>query len=143
RRAKVGKRVLFVCFNRALREHLNKREQGSGVDFFTFHGICRRLAGIAGVEIPEYAAGEAPQEFFDTELPAALIEAVDELGPQYDAIFVDEAQDLSNDWLDALTATLADPANDLVWLFLDDNQRVYEQRLDIPREFMRFDLTVN
>ncbi len=30
-----------------------------------------------------------------------------------------------------------------VWLFMDDNQRVYEAQLDVPDEFRPFDLTVN
>ena len=69
--------------------------------------------------------------------------AIEKLGPQYDALFVDEAQDLHNDWLDALIDTLRDPDEALVWLFMDDNQRVYENRLEVPNEFRPFDLIVN
>ena len=32
------------------------------------------------------------------------------------------------------------PDEALVWLFMDDNQRVYENRLDVPKEFRPFDL---
>jgi superfamily I DNA/RNA helicase len=71
------------------------------------------------------------------------VKAIEELGPQYNALFVDEAQDLANDWLDALLLTLRDPDEDLVWLFMDANQQVYEARLDVPKEFRPFDLTVN
>jgi len=34
-----GQDVLFVCFNRRLRDHLAERERGSGIDFFTFHRL--------------------------------------------------------------------------------------------------------
>ncbi len=138
-----GKDVLFVCFNRALLEHLRRKERKSGIDFFTFHGLCSRLAHQSGVELPSYPAGEAPPEFFTEDLPLALEEAGEQLGAMYDAIYVDEAQDLENSWLEALISLLRDPDEDPVWLFMDDNQRVYEAKLDVPREFRPFDLTVN
>jgi hypothetical protein len=143
RLARKGQDVLFVCFNRALRDHLREREAKSSVEFQTFHGLCVQLANQAGVELPDYPKDDAPPEFWDEELPNALVEAIEELGPRYDALFVDEAQDLESDWLDALTLTLRDPDEDLVWLFMDANQRVYEARLEVPKEFRPFDLTVN
>jgi hypothetical protein len=143
RRAGKGERVLFTSFNRALREHLARREKDSGVDFYTFHGICRRLAGIASVELPDYGDADPPQSFWDEDMPLALIEAIERIGPQYDALFVDEAQDISNLWLEALVATLADPEKAHIWLFMDDNQRVYDQNLEVPDDFHAFDLTVN
>lgn len=143
RLAAKDKDVLFVCFNKALLGHLKRRERKSGVDFFTFHGLCHRLAQLAKLDLPKYERGEAPPEFFTEDLPLALEEAAEELGPMYDAIYVDEAQDLENSWLEALTSLLRDPENDPVWLFMDDNQRVYEATLDVPKEFRPFDLTVN
>jgi len=138
-----GKDVLFVCFNKRLRDHLRKVEKDSGVVFHTFHGLCTALAKQAGVPLSVDDGGPYDQAYFDSELPEALLAAIAELGPQYDALFVDEAQDLHNDWLDALTETLRDPGRALVWLFMDDNQRVYDNRLDVPDEFRRFDLLYN
>lgn len=135
--------VLFVCFNRALKDQLRVKERDSGITFQTFHGLCYSLANQAKVELPDYPKGEAPPEFFKEELPLALMEAVEALGPQFDAIVVDEAQDLSNAWLDSLLLTLREPDSDFVWLFSDDNQRVYESELEIPDGFFRYDLTVN
>jgi len=139
-----GKRVLFVCFNKALREELGRgAKTPDGVEFHTFHGLCVMLAKRAGIELSEYPAGEAPPDFFERELPEALLEAAAMLDLAYDALFVDEAQDLRREWLDALELTLADPAGSPVWLFLDDNQDVYGQGLDLPSGFLRFDLSVN
>lgn len=143
RLARNGKDVLFVCFNRALRNHLRAREAKSGVEFQSFHALCVQLAHRAGVELPEHPEDDTPPEFWEEELPKALVDAIEELGPQYDALFVDEAQDLENHWLDALMLTLRDPDEDLVWLFMDANQQVYEACLDVPKEFRPFDLTVN
>ena len=135
--------VLFVCFNRRLRDHLRKAEKNSGIYFNTFHGLCVALAKRAEVPLSVDSGGPYDRAYFNEELPLALLSAIEKLGPQYDALFVDEAQDLSNDWLDALTATLRDPDEALIWLFMDDNQRVYENRLDVPDEFRKFDLIHN
>ena len=143
RAAENGKRVLFVCFNVALRDFLRERYPHEGVEYWNFHALCIRLAGKAGISLPKYPRGEAPQSYWDEDLPAALVAAIDELGPQYDALFVDEAQDLYNDWLDALMLCLANPEDDQVWLFMDANQNVYDSRLDVSKEFRPFELTVN
>jgi hypothetical protein len=143
RHASRGEEVLFICFNRALREHLKQREAKSGVHFWNFHSLCVHLAYRAGVALPSYPHGDAPSAYWDEELPNALVDAIEVLGPQYDCLFVDETQDLENHWLDALMATLREPDQGQVWLFMDDNQRVYDARLDVPDEFRPFDLTVN
>jgi len=38
---------------------------------------------------------------------------------------------------------LRDELSAPVWLFMDDNQRVYDVQLDVPADFFRYDLTVN
>lgn len=135
--------VAFVCFNRKLAAHLKERERASGVDFFTFHGLCTHLGHRAeDMTVPSYE-GDPPQKFWEEELPEVLIDAATELGGVYDALLIDEAQDLHNHWLTALMATLKDEEDSYVWLFMDANQQVYEARLDVPREFRPFDLTVN
>jgi hypothetical protein len=143
RLAAEGKRVLLVCFNRALRDHLRNTSAQKGLTIQNFHALCRQLASEAKLKLPSYPEGEAPQRYWDEELPDALVEAIGKLGDRFDAILVDEAQDLSNDWLAALLCTLRDENNDPVWLFMDDNQRVYSPRLEVSREFRPFDLTVN
>ena len=140
--AEAGERVLFVCFNKPLRKFLNERFPHERVQYWNFHALCVRLAGEAGVELPKYD-GNPPARYWDEELPDALVAAIDKLGPQFDAIFVDEAQDLENNWLDALMLTLADPDRDQVWLFMDANQNVYGSRLEVPDEFRPFELTWN
>ncbi len=140
--AQAGRSVLFVCFNKALCRHLQETSKAEGLDFFTFHGLCTRLARKAEIDLPSYD-GDPPPEFFSEVLPYALIEAVEKLGGLYDDILVDEAQDLHNDWLSALTCTLRDAAAGSLWLFMDDNQRVYDAQLEVPPEFRPWDLNVN
>lgn len=135
--------VLFVCFNRALVEHLRRTEAKSDISFFTFHALCQHLAHRARVKVPQYPKGAAPPRFFDEELPDALIEAVDVLGPQYDALIVDEAQDLHDNWFAALQLTLREERRAAIWLFIDDNQRVYGDGFTVPDDYLSFELTVN
>jgi len=144
RLARDGRKVLFVCFNKGLAEHLKASEKGSGVDFSTFHGLCGRLAHSAKVKLPHFAKGEEPPpEYYGEVLPNALVEAVVELGPQYDALLVDEAQDLHDAWYEALTGTLHDDAKAAIWLFMDDNQRIYEGGFRAPPAFFATELDVN
>jgi hypothetical protein len=140
--AGAGRKVLVVCFNRALRAHLQQSLKIDGLDFFTFHGLCAALAQRAKITMPKYD-GEAPTEFYLEVLPYALVEAIETIGGQYDDILVDEAQDLHTDWLAALTCTLRDEDEGSMWLFMDDNQRVYDATLEVPPDYRPFDLTVN
>jgi nucleoside-triphosphatase THEP1 len=143
RLAREGTKVLFVCFNRGLAEHLRARESRSGVTVQTFHGLCSQLARKAKVKLPQYEQGKAPPEYFERDLPDALVDAVAILGPQFDALVVDEAQDLQENWYEALLCVLDDERKANVWLFVDDNQRIYASGFTPPDGFLEFELTVN
>jgi hypothetical protein len=142
-RSREDRRVLFVCFNRRLQQQLRQLEKDTDIAFWTFHSLCVHFARKAKVALSDYPAGEAPQSYFDDELPTALIDAAAELGPRFDALVVDEAQDLETHWLTALMSTLSDEENDPIWLFMDDNQNVYSQELQLPSQFAEFELTWN
>jgi len=141
--ARAGTEVLFVCFNRGLAEHLRVREAKSAVTFQTFHSLCTHLAGRAKLKLPQYEQGAAPPEYFERILPDALLEAVARLGPQFGALVVDEAQDLQDDWYAALLFVLEDEQRANVWLFFDDNQRIYGSGFAAPADYQHFELTVN
>jgi hypothetical protein len=61
--------VVFVCFNRNLRDDLRARLHVPGLRFQTFHGLRVEMASKAEVKLPSYPKGEAPPEYFDEELP--------------------------------------------------------------------------
>ena len=71
--------MLFVRFNKALVNHLREREHGSGSASRPSTASASSSLTRRGIELPTYPAGEAPQEFFREELPAALMEAADVL----------------------------------------------------------------
>ncbi len=139
---RAGRDVLFVCFNRRLRAHLAEAEKATGIRFWTFHAFCLYQARKARIGLPE-RGDDPPQAYWEDELPEALMDAMSVLGPQFDALVIDEAQDLHTHWLTALMACLRDEAQDPVWLFLDDNQNVYRKQLTVSAEFVPFDLTWN
>jgi hypothetical protein len=131
--------VLFVCFNRALAAHLATTEKSERITFSNFHRLCTHYAYRAGLAVPD---GNDDAYFRDV-LPELFVTAIDELGAQWDALIVDEAQDLHDHWLDALRYGLRDDATAPVWLFLDDNQRIYEATLTIPPGFFLWELSTN
>jgi UvrD-like helicase family protein len=85
----------------------------------------------------------APPEWFRGELPELFVQAIDELDAQWDALIIDEAQDLHDHWLDALRYALRDEVAAPVWLFLDDNQRIYEADFTVPANFLHWELSTN
>ncbi len=137
-----GLKVLLTCFNRALADHLGDalgyRQQ---FDVLNFHQVCFHWARQAGKPISYQE--NPPPDYFTQTLPNALLEAVEELGPQYDAIIVDEGQDFRAEWWEVLPWLLHDPANGILYVFYDDNQRVYHDCSAIPIESAPYVLNEN
>ena len=91
------------------------------VDVMTFHQLCRSMALEAEVPLPESDGDD-----YLARLPYALLEALDALPDRrFDALVIDEAQDLSGEWWDLLLLCLDDPEANPVFSFRDDNQAVY------------------
>jgi len=139
-----GPEVLFVCFNRALGAHLHRSEPHERITFLHFHALCLRIAREAGFNPIFPADGDpAAGAFWDDELPEQFVQALDIVGPRWDALIVDEAQDLKAHWFDALRYGLREEHRAPVWLFLDDNQRIYEGGLEVPDDFLAYELSTN
>jgi hypothetical protein len=115
--------TLLVCFNAPLAEYLRQRAP-KDVDVYHFHGLCKDLAKKAGLG---YHAYRTEMEYYDTVLPQMLLEAVEELGTQYDAIIVDEGQDFRSDWFETLLLMLHDDKQGIFYVFLDSNQNIYHR----------------
>jgi hypothetical protein len=143
RLAREGNRVLFACFNKKLRDDLRARYGIDGLAIENVHGLATQLARKAGLSMPKGDWNDLGDEFWNGALPDAIVEACAVLDVQYEALMIDEAQDLDNRWLDSLTCLLSDPATSPVWLFMDDSQNVYGSKLDVPDEYRPFELTVN
>jgi hypothetical protein len=138
-----GSAALFVCFNKGLARQLRERHEAIGVDFFTFHGLCVEQARLAGIELPDYGDEKPPNRYWNELLPEALLDAIAKRGPQYDALVVDEAQDLHQDWYSSLLLLLKDEHKADIWLFFDANQRIFDSGMSPPEGFAKYPLTVN
>ncbi len=140
RLARQGFRVLLTCFNKNLaadlRDHL---QPSSNLDIVHFHELCYELAQQADV-LP---LKEDDQRFFEQQLPEALMEASDALDIRYDAIVVDEGQDFQDGWWLPLQMLLRDPDDGILYIFFDDNQRIYVPHGEFPIRGSPYLLTVN
>jgi hypothetical protein len=126
RLAAQGFEVLFTCFNRPLAEFLAATiGRTERITVTTFHRLAERLGQEAGLISPDPARDTA---YFDG-LPDVLDRALQAL-PQvrYDAIVVDEGQDLDQEWWLPLLDLLRDPRQGVVYVFGDANQDLYHAR---------------
>lgn len=131
RLAAQGQRTLLTCFNRRLAEHLEASTAGtSKLHVRHFHRLCHETAVEAGLEVRDVIPTE-DTAYFDHELPGLLEQAARALGPRFDAMVVDEAQDFREWWWPALLALHADPDAGRLYVFSDDNQNLYGGELPL------------
>ena len=101
--------VLFLCYNRALKEHLQQEHSCPNVHYATFHGLARETFGpVSSLEDVEQALLSHLMQ--DRPLP-------------YSHLIVDEAQDFKTDWLEFLSHYFREMT---FYVFYDRNQLVQE-----------------
>ncbi len=129
RLANEGYSVLFTCFNTRLADWLNTTQYAqSGVRITSFHKLCIDTAKRASIAIPPLQSDAVQGDdkyYFGSVLPEALLDAATKLGPQHDAVIVDEGQDFEDSWWIALESLLLHPSDDIFYIFCDDNQNIY------------------
>jgi hypothetical protein len=142
--AAMGERVLLACWNvvlaTALRDSLRDELAAIGsprafevTDEPTGAIVVSHVVGLArraGVEPPQHPG----QGWYQEELPAAL--TPDVVGGPFDAIILDEAQDVSDMWMLALDGLLTDDGR--WYAFADRHQDLFASRASL-RDFV--DLT--
>lgn len=147
RLARRGLRVLLTCYNRNLanwlREQLMKEAQQdealSAIDVFNFHRVASRLCAQADISLPTRESHD-----FDTAFAERLLQASAQLSERYDAIIADEGQDFDESWWVALLALLRSPEESYLYIFYDDNQRIYGRQSSYPIPIdHHYPLTIN
>ncbi|MEZ5343571.1 MAG: NERD domain-containing protein [Acidimicrobiales bacterium] len=121
RRARAeGRRVLFVCFNRALAEWLavETRSLKPEVECRTLHSQMMRVARLTSVDA-------ADQGFWEATLPErAILALLENEAEPYDELIVDEAQDIAREtYLDFLDLSLRGGLGAGRWRFFGDFER--------------------
>jgi superfamily I DNA/RNA helicase len=146
RLAAEGFDVLLTCFNRPLAEWLASTVgRHERVTVSTFHRLAERLGQEAGLigAMPTHDAA-----YFDG-LPDILDRVLRGGGPRFDAIVVDEGQDLDSVWWLPLLDLLRDRERGIVYVFGDANQDLYhalepdELGVVMPERIEPFYLTEN
>ena len=130
-----GKSVLFVCFNQLLAEHVRSAlavySFPQNIDVFHAHRLYRDVIDHAGM-LRRLKECERMDDFYERIFPDIFIEAaaVSET-KSYDAVVVDEAQDLLTlPHLDALDMLLAKGLNKGRWhIFFDPMQNIYNEEI--------------
>ena len=143
RLAQQGFRVLVVVFNVLLGEHLRRGlADEPNVTVRVFHGLCREVARAAG---QEFADEPEPGEegAYYRGLEAAFAEHADVMAGRFDALIVDEGQDVSADWWLPLQILLVDPDASPLYVFFDDNQKLFPVPTGLPFLAEPVQLTVN
>lgn len=124
-----GKRVCLLCFNQKLGRNLHEKvallAESSGTEYYagSLHSLMLRSTGM---EVP----AEAGPEFFNEELPFEfLLRREGETAPiKYDALIVDEFQDLTNPYYkDIFDTLLENGLKNGEWVFFADfcKQAIY------------------
>lgn len=117
------RRVLFLCYNKPLAGEIAKSADGFTVQ--TFHSFCSSMARSAGLRFDPPKKGD-DSEFWDTEAPDLLSQALDVLGDdRFHAVVVDEGQDFREYWWLVIEKLLRDPEEGRLWVFYDPNQDLY------------------
>lgn len=137
--ASEGGRAILVCFNAPLAANLGGALKSTKLaTVSTFHALCVRLGGPRVPTNPD-------ETWFADEAANVLIEAAGELSDdnKFDALVVDEAQDLTDEWLAALQFLLRHPDESPILLLFDSHQQLYRSELNLPKDWPVIELDRN
>jgi len=144
RLAATGKRVCLICYNRplatAIRDMLGD-DTDDGLHVSTYHGLCRWAAELLGEPFNVPQDPKEQQELWRSQAPEFLIEAANQGRLTFDAVVVDEAQDLLTEWWVTVAALI--PASAPLWVFYDPAQDIYDRAGSMPSGLVPLRLTIN
>jgi len=128
-----GVETLLVCFNKLLAERLNLRAGSTpNLTVLTFHDLCIQIARQAGAD-PSHRRGISNNEYFDKVLPDLLLTSIEKLPARpFEAVIVDEGQDLDPEWWYHLGSLLKNEETGWFWIFRDTAQNLYRRAPIIP-----------
>ena len=142
RLAKLRLKTAFVCYNELLADTFAKNIENENLtDFIEVHNFakwCQKytlLAKIKGVPRKEPKEQEAKNFYYNEQLPEAFEKALTELKLSqkadkrfFDALIIDEGQDLKDSWIDSTSLLLKDKDSGIVRFFCDPRQKLYSER---------------
>jgi hypothetical protein len=135
--AEQGFRTLLTCYTRPLEQFLRSlTRQTANLQVLSLHALARHL-------VPDLPAVSSPAEA-DRRYPARVFDAVTRQGSRpFDAIIVDEGQDVSADWWTALEGCLAEGKDSVLYVFHDSHQTLFRHTGEMPRDLVSIPLEEN
>ncbi|WP_338751555.1 NERD domain-containing protein [Janibacter alittae] len=121
-----AERVALLCYSIGLATHFTRevatwphRQRPS------FVGTFEDLANLWGVP----SGSRDDPDYWEETLPALMAERAAELAPgeRYDSFVVDEAQDFAESWWRPLIAALTDESDGGLFIYSDENQRLFNR----------------
>jgi hypothetical protein len=144
-----GNKTLLLCYNRPLARMLSKAlEAFPNAGAQTFHEFCGRMILKVKQETRRDLKLEVESEhkdwdLYDQVLPEALARAAEMYVERFDAIVVDEGQDFKNTYWFPIELFTRDEERGTLYIFFDENQRLYGGEVSNPIKSEPFLLTRN
>jgi thymidylate kinase len=141
RLAAQGFDVLLICFNRLLAEYLRRHlADEPRIQAFAYDEMCEYVVRAAGAtqKVPRPADVD-----YWPRLRTAFADLAVNSSIRYDALIVDEGQDIDDDWWLPLQILLKDPDTSPLYIFFDDNQRLFRRAGLFPVAGASMQLVVN
>ena len=123
--SKGRQRVALLCYSIGLASYFKRELAGERYNRRpAFVGTFEELAAHVGVT--EFGSRE-DADFWEQRLPEEMARLAAELpeGKKFDAIVVDESQDFADSWWVPLVRSLADEETGGLYVYSDENQRVF------------------
>ncbi|NUR07688.1 MAG: AAA family ATPase [Nocardioidaceae bacterium] len=119
-----SERVALLCYSIGLAEHLKRQvatwhRKDRPAFVGTFHEFGRQWGAPDG--------DRTNSEFWESELPDIMARLAEDLpeGKRYDSVVVDEAQDFAESWWRPVLRALKDETAGGLYVFSDENQRIF------------------
>lgn len=119
-------RVALLCYSLGLAHHFKRVVAGwDRRDRPGFVGTFEALANAWGIE----SGSRDDHSFWEERLPSLMAQRAAELpsGKRFDSFVVDETQDFAESWWAPLVGALRDEADGGLYLYSDENQRLFRR----------------
>jgi len=136
-------KILIICgANKPFTKHMTRElKKNNNIDVNYFSGLCKDLynkANFTRDEVDEVVTNtkKYPKDAIlkPYEVHQLMLEkAIEKTGIKFDALVVDEGQDINKSQWDSILMILKDPFKSPVYIFHDNNQKIYHKsKLDLP-----------
>lgn len=137
-----GKKVALMCYSRGLGRYLQLAvAQWPHEERPAYTGLFHDLAFTWGAE----EGDDDDSDFWEVRLPTELKRRADDRPRRelFDAIVIDEGQDFSSLWWEAVQSCLRNQVEGTLYAFTDEQQRLFPREGDAPISLSPFQLDEN